>query len=139
MSRRPSINPHGAAGSALHRKLVADLVIGGAAIGGFRHAVEETFGCLFVEAPKIVPDAYFIRHDTRRIGIFEVTVSHRLTRKKLDAIRKWRDWIVGHDWSLRLLEINRSGGILGINPDHGEADDESIQRVADILAGRIVP
>lgn len=129
--------------SVRHRELIAELQTGGALVGGFRRATEAVVGaaggCTFVEAPKIVPDAYGFNHARQVVFVYEVCVAHWITGKKRAAVRAWAKWLAVHGWSIRLIKVNAAGGMVGIDPDSGELDADSLQRVADILAGRIDP
>lgn len=128
--------------SVRHRELVLELQTGGALVGGFRRATEAVVGaaggCTFVEAP-IVPDAYGFNRARQVVFVYEVCVAHWITGKKRAAVRAWAKWLAAHGWSIRLIKVNAAGGMVGIDPDSGELDADSLQRVADILAGRIDP
>jgi hypothetical protein len=134
---------YGPRGCAAHRDLVAGLVRGGALVNGFRKSVEKAIGHRFVGAPQFIPDAYLIVREDRRIVLLEVEVSNGLTRSKLAKIQAWRDWLRGHGWRLRLVKVepttNGNCSYVGVDPESGDMDDESRQRVVDILQRRIEP
>lgn len=134
---REATHYNGSRGAKRHRELIQKLVKIGCSTGGFRDALEESIGHRFDDAPKIIPDAYLIKPDLHAVGMFEVTVTSGMGRCKLDKICRWRDWIVGHGWSFRLIEVYEHGKCFGIDPETGDLDDESNQRVADFFSGRI--
>jgi hypothetical protein len=140
--RRPPVNRNGSLGGDAHQGLIATIVSGGAQTGDFRRVVERAIGARFDGAPRVVPDAYGFNLELKRVVLFEVEVSFGLTRRKLDRLCAWRDWLQEHGWGLKLLVCKPHGdrggmAMSGIDPDTGEWDAESHRHWWDILAGKI--
>lgn len=133
--RKPPRKPYrnGAKGCDRHQELIAELVKYGASTARARQAIEKAVGARFDAAPRIIPDAYGINATTRVVYLYEVSVNHGLTDKKLEDICAWRDWLSKHGWSLKLMEMYEHGRMTGIDPETGDLDDESRRAVWELL------
>lgn len=117
-----------------HRSLQEQLQLMGAKKRLFRKAIEHAVGARFVEAPRIIPDAYAINAGEKHVMLFEVCISYMPRWPKLDKVAAWFEWLKQHGWSARLLYVTE-GGMVGIDPEGGGLDAEHMAALDKHLKG----
>lgn len=117
-----------------HRDLQGWLQSLGAKKKLFRKAVEQAVGERFVDAPRIIPDAYAVNADEKHVLFLEVCISRMPGWAKLDKVAAWFRWLKDRGWSARLLYVTETG-IVGIDPEGGGLDAEHMAALDKHLKG----
>jgi hypothetical protein len=116
-----------------HRRLVDALANRGALISGFRSEVERAVGARFDDAPRMIPDAFVIRHEPKVVSVFEIEVYHQLDAAKERKITAWAEWLHSHGWTLELRCFDQHGGSAELDPFTFELTEREIERCRALM------